>query len=52
MWDQIRDLHARYGDVPVEIRLLKVTEEAGEAAEAFIGMHGPELAQRGLPQPR
>ena len=40
MWDQIRDLHARYGDVPVEIRLLKVTEEAGEAAEAFIGMHG------------
>jgi hypothetical protein len=40
MWDQIRDLHARYGDVPVEIRLLKVTEEVGEAAEAFIGMHG------------
>ncbi len=40
MWDQIRDLHAHHGDVPVEIRLLKVTEEAGEAAEAFIGMHG------------
>ena len=40
MWDQIRDLHARYGDVPVEIRLLKLTEETGEAAEAFIGMHG------------
>ena len=40
MWDQIGDLHARYGDVPVEIRLLKVTEEVGEAAEAFIGMHG------------
>ena len=40
MWDQIRDLHACYGDVPVEIRLLKVTEEVGEAAEAFIGTHG------------
>ena len=40
MWDQIGNLHARYGDVPVEIRLLKVTEEVGEAAEAFIGMHG------------
>jgi NTP pyrophosphatase (non-canonical NTP hydrolase) len=40
MWDQIRELHAVYGEVPVEIRLLKVTEEAGEAAEAFIGMHG------------
>jgi hypothetical protein len=40
MWDQIGDLHARYGDVPVEIRLLKLTEETGEAAEAFIGMHG------------
>jgi NTP pyrophosphatase (non-canonical NTP hydrolase) len=40
MWDQIRELHAVHGEVPVEIRLLKVTEEAGEAAEAFIGMHG------------
>jgi NTP pyrophosphatase (non-canonical NTP hydrolase) len=40
MWDQIRELHARHGEVPVEIRLLKLTEEVGEAAEAFIGMHG------------
>ncbi|MGD0375667.1 MAG: hypothetical protein ABSB01_13930 [Streptosporangiaceae bacterium] len=40
MWDQISDLHACHADVPVEIQLLKVTEEAGEAAEAFIGMHG------------
>ena len=40
MSDQIRELHAVHGEVPVEIRLLKVTEEAGEAAEAFIGMHG------------
>ena len=40
MWDQISDLHACHGEVPVEIRLLKLTEETGEAAEAFIGMHG------------
>jgi hypothetical protein len=40
MWEQIRDLHARHADVLVEIRLLKLTEAAGEAAEAFIGMHG------------
>ena len=40
MWDQIRELHAVHGDVPVEIRLLKLTEETGEAAEAFIGMRG------------
>jgi NTP pyrophosphatase (non-canonical NTP hydrolase) len=40
MWGQISDLHACHGDVPVEIRLLKVTEEAGEAADAFIGLHG------------
>jgi hypothetical protein len=40
MWDQIRELHACHADVPVEIRLLKLTEETGEAAEAFVGMHG------------
>jgi NTP pyrophosphatase (non-canonical NTP hydrolase) len=40
MWDQIRDLHACHREVPVEISLLKLTEETGEAAEAFIGMHG------------
>ena len=40
MWDQIRELHAVHGEVPVEIRLIKLTEETGEAAEAFIGMHG------------
>jgi NTP pyrophosphatase (non-canonical NTP hydrolase) len=40
IWDQISDLHACHRDVPVEIRLLKVAEEAGEAAEAFIGMQG------------
>ncbi len=40
MWDQIRDLHACHREVPVEIQLLKLTEETGEAAEAFIRMHG------------
>jgi NTP pyrophosphatase (non-canonical NTP hydrolase) len=40
MWDQITGLHARHREVPVEISLLKLTEEVGEAAEAFIGMHG------------
>jgi hypothetical protein len=33
-------LHAHHGDVPVEIRLLKLTEEVGEAAEALICMQG------------
>jgi hypothetical protein len=40
MWDQIADLHACHREVSVEIRVLKLTEEVGEAAEAFIGMHG------------
>lgn len=40
MWDQIRDLHACHAQVPVEVRLLKLTEEVGEVAEALIGLHG------------
>lgn len=40
MWEQVRQLHAHHGDVPVEIRLLNLTEEAGEAAEDLIGMQG------------
>jgi NTP pyrophosphatase (non-canonical NTP hydrolase) len=40
MWDQVGQLHAHHGDVPVEIRLLKLTEEVGEVAEAFLGVHG------------
>jgi hypothetical protein len=40
MWDQISDLHACHREVSVEIQLLKLSEETGEAAEAFIGMHG------------
>jgi NTP pyrophosphatase (non-canonical NTP hydrolase) len=40
MWEQVGQLHAHHGDVPAEVRLLKLTEEVGEAAEAFIGMQG------------
>jgi len=40
MWEQVGRLHAYHGDVPAEVRLLKLTEEVGEAAEAFIGMRG------------
>jgi NTP pyrophosphatase (non-canonical NTP hydrolase) len=40
MWDQVGQLYAFHGDVPAEVRLLKLTEEVGEVAEAFIGMHG------------
>jgi hypothetical protein len=40
MWDQISELHACHREMPVEISLLKLSEEVGETAEAFIGMHG------------
>jgi len=40
MWDQIGRLHVHHGDVPAEIRILKLTEEVGKAAEALIGMRG------------
>lgn len=47
MWDHVRRLHDHHGDVPVEMRLLKLTEEVGEAAEAFIGLRGPN-ARKGV----
>lgn len=40
MWDQVARLSEYHGDVPAEARLLKLTEEVGEVAEAFIGMNG------------
>ncbi len=40
MWDQIDRLCNYHGDVPVEARLLKLTEEVGEVAEAYMGMQG------------
>ena len=39
-WEGIGRLHAHHGEVPPEVRLLKVAEEAGEAAAAYIGMTG------------
>ncbi len=46
MWDQVRRLHEHHGDVAVEVRILKLTEEVGEAAEAFIGMKGLNSRKR------
>jgi NTP pyrophosphatase (non-canonical NTP hydrolase) len=40
MWEQVRRLHRYHEDVPAEIRLLKLTEEVGEAADALIAMRG------------
>lgn len=40
MWDEIRQLHEHHGAVPTEVQILKLTEEVGEAAEAYIGMNG------------
>lgn len=40
MWDDVKRLHEYHGDVPVEMRILKLTEEVGEAAEALIGVRG------------
>jgi NTP pyrophosphatase (non-canonical NTP hydrolase) len=40
MWEQVGRLHEHHGEVPAEVRLLKLTEEVGEAAEALLGMHG------------
>jgi len=40
MWDDIKRLHEFHGEVPSEIRILKLTEEVGEVAEALIGMRG------------
>jgi hypothetical protein len=52
MWGQVGQLYAYHGDVPAEVRLLKLTEEVGEVADAFISMHGLN-ARKGavLPQP-
>ncbi|HEV2375987.1 MAG TPA: MazG-like family protein [Streptosporangiaceae bacterium] len=40
MWDDIKRLHEFHGELPLEVRLLKLTEEVGEAAEALIGARG------------
>jgi NTP pyrophosphatase (non-canonical NTP hydrolase) len=40
MWDYICRIHDHHCKLTVETRILKLTEEVGEAAEAYIGMHG------------
>jgi hypothetical protein len=30
MWDEIGQLYAYHGDVPAEVRLLKLTEDVGD----------------------
>jgi NTP pyrophosphatase (non-canonical NTP hydrolase) len=40
MWDHVERLYDYHGDVPLEARLLKLTEEIGEVAEAYIGIQG------------
>jgi hypothetical protein len=40
MWDRVQRLHEHHGDVPLEVRILKLTEEVGEVAEAFTGCIG------------
>lgn len=40
MWKQIGSITRYLGDVPPEVRILKLTEEVGEVAQALIGMNG------------
>jgi hypothetical protein len=40
MWDEAGRLAEWLGEVPIEAQLLKMSEEVGEAAEAYLGMTG------------
>jgi predicted house-cleaning noncanonical NTP pyrophosphatase (MazG superfamily)/NTP pyrophosphatase (non-canonical NTP hydrolase) len=40
MWDEAGRLADWLGDMPVEAQLLKLSEEVGEVAEAYLGMTG------------
>jgi NTP pyrophosphatase (non-canonical NTP hydrolase) len=40
MWTQVSRLNDCHRDATVEKRLLKLTEEIGEVADAFLGVHG------------
>ena len=44
MWDEAGRLTEWLGDVPVEAQLLKLSEEVGEVAEAYLGLAGLEPA--------
>jgi NTP pyrophosphatase (non-canonical NTP hydrolase) len=40
MWDQISRLYGYLGDLDEQTLILKLSEEVGEVAEAYIGTHG------------
>lgn len=40
MWDEAGRLTEWLGEVPVEAQLLKLSEEVGEVAEAYLGVNG------------
>ncbi|GEM_PF-2496721 len=40
MWHQVGRLNDYHRDATTEIRLLKLTEEIGEVADAYLGLHG------------
>ena len=40
MWDEAGWLTEWLGDIPVEAQLLKLSEEVGEVAEAYLGITG------------
>lgn len=40
MWDQISRLYAYLGDLDEQTLILKLSEEVGEVAEAYIGTYG------------
>lgn len=40
MWDEAGRLTEWLGEVPIEAQLLKLSEEVGEVAEAYLGMTG------------
>jgi NTP pyrophosphatase (non-canonical NTP hydrolase) len=40
MWDEAGQLTDWLGDIPIEVQLLKLSEEVGEVAEAYIGLTG------------
>ena len=47
MWDDIKRLHDHHSDAAIETRLLKLTEEVGEVAEAVIGLPAPNTRKGG-----
>lgn len=40
LWEDIARLHAHHGPIVLSNQLIKLTEEIGEVAEAYIGMQG------------